>query len=315
MGIRPVSSFGNLNGLRTGPQPEESGEASSIQQPDGAALRHQRSTPAADFSDGSPLNPGRPAAGGIFLPVLHSAAGLFRTAANLGGRRCHSCGAPLKPGEISLCGQCAEALAPRTGGYCPGCGRCYREDISLPHLCANCLTSPKPWDGIVFHGVYDDRLRDLILQFKFHSRLGLSDLLGSLLTQAYLRSRRDPPDCVVPVPLHPERLRKRGYNQGLELARPVATALGSPLLSGALHRPRPTAPQMSLSARQRAENVRNAFIADEEGSENRQLLRGKTVLLVDDIMTTGATLEACSHALLNAGAAGVTGLVLARAAD
>src|SRR5205823_1833243 len=114
-------------------------------------------------------------------------------------------------------------------------------------------------------------------------------------------------DALVPVPLDAARVRERGYNQAALLAAPVAAALDVPLAPTWLRRTRPTRPQVGLSARERRVNVRGAFTCPEPAA-----VAGQRVLVVDDVMTTGATLEACAEALVAAGAAGVWGLIVAR---
>lgn len=180
-------------------------------------------------------------------------------------------------------------------------------------ICAECRLDPPPWDRLFFHGPYSGSLRDLIIDFKFHGGLHRTRLLISLASEAYRRGTADAvrsmalPDLIVPVPLHPRRIRERGYNQSLELARGLGVALGRPVAGDALARVRHTAPQMSLDKGQRRENIRDAFAAD------AGQVRGRTALLVDDVYTTGATLTECARTLRRAGAAGLDALVLARA--
>jgi ComF family protein len=116
-----------------------------------------------------------------------------------------------------------------------------------------------------------------------------------------------PVDVVVPVPLHTARLRERGYNQAALLARELAQQAGLPIDEGTLVRKRATAPQVELNAKQRKENVHGAFYC------SGNALTGKRVLLIDDVCTTGATLEACAVALYENGARSVQALTLARA--
>ena len=124
---------------------------------------------------------------------------------------------------------------------------------------------------------------------------------------AYLKEQRLPADVLVPVPLHPARLRDRGYNQSALLAKAMAVDGAAPVDAHSLVRRRSTVPQVGLDAGQRLENVRGAFHCSADG------LEGKNVLLIDDVCTTGATLEACAVALFQAGARGVRALTLARA--
>ena len=222
--------------------------------------------------------------------------------------RCHACGRRIQGGEGALlCPECEQELAPRSGGFCPGCGELYLDKSRPPYLCGNCRISPMPWDGFFFHGPYHGPLGALIRDYKFRSRLGLGVLLGTFLTHAYTRLDPNPrPDLIIPVPLHKSRLVHRGYNQSLEPVRVLARAVSRPLAPGALIRNRHTTPQTRLKANERERNLRGAFTADQK------LVRGKTILLIDDIMTTGATLKESAKTLKRAGAVGLDVLVLAR---
>lgn len=228
----------------------------------------------------------------------------------LGASRCPACGRALAPGQ-SLCPDCARTMAPRGGGFCPGCGARFGLESYEPSLCGDCRESPRPWRRFVFHSTYEEPLRSLILSFKFSQGLGRTELLRRTALQAldgWLANEDRPhPDLVVPVPLHPKRLRWRGYNQAAELARPLANRLGTDLAHTALVRTRNTVPQSTLSGPDRLTNLKGAFRAD------HAQVNGKHALLVDDVMTTGSTLEECARALAESGAASVDVLVLARA--
>jgi len=164
-----------------------------------------------------------------------------------------------------------------------------------------------PWDRFFFYGPYRGPLGALIRDYKFKSRLGLGVLLGTFLIRAYTRlNPNQPPGLIVPVPLHKSRLAHRGYNQSLESARALAKAVSRPLAPNALIRNRHTTPQTRLKANERERNLKDAFTADQK------LVSGKTILLIDDIMTTGATLKESARTLKRAGAAGMDVLVLAR---
>lgn len=172
---------------------------------------------------------------------------------------------------------------------------------------------PRPWDALGFYGEYAGALRDLVLLLKFGGRLGGLGLLRGLAWKAYEFHRDRPdgfaqegPDLLTAVPMHWRRLLTRGYNQSAELARGVAKPLGVGLDTRALRKSRHTLPQSRLNARERKANLVGAFVAD------GLRVAGKNVLVVDDVMTTGATLEAASRALRLAGARRVEVLVLAR---
>ncbi len=230
--------------------------------------------------------------------------------------RCQACSGLLPPGACGpVCPDCAELLRPRLGGYCPHCGELAADPDAPPFLCNACRLSGRPWEGFAFHGPYDGLLRDLILGFKFHGRLGQGRVLAGLARDAYRRAAArtgagamDPagPGGIVPVPLHPKRLAWRGFNQSLELARLLAADLHRPVLPGALRRIRDTTPQSQLPGARRRANIAGAFLADPAQVAER------SVLLIDDVMTTGATIDTAADALCAAGAARVDVLVIAR---
>jgi ComF family protein len=180
-------------------------------------------------------------------------------------------------------------------------------DTDAPTVCGHCRLDPPPWERLHFHGPHAGVLRRLIIDYKFNGGLGRTRLLATLAADAFVRGGGPAPDLVVPVPLHVRRLLGRGYNQSTELARVLGRALSRPVARAALVRTRHTVPQTRLGMRERRENIRDAFAASPEQ------VSGRTILLVDDVYTTGATLTECARTLLGAGAAGVEVLVLARA--
>lgn len=189
-------------------------------------------------------------------------------------RRCLLCAA--QAGHDHLCPACSAEL-PRVPLACPRCAL----PVITPGMCPACLRHPPPFDAALAPLVYDGAARYLLTQFKFHGRLSHGVPLAEALLAA-VRERSDSlPEVLLPVPVHPRRLRERGYNQALELARPLAHALGVPLRATALQRIRPTSPQMTLPEAARAANVRGAFAAREPLPTH--------VALVDDVLTTGAT--------------------------
>lgn len=182
--------------------------------------------------------------------------------------------------------------------------------------CGECRKSPAAFDKARSFGIYTGNLRRVILHMKFGRQERLGKRLGELLAGPWdslpeLRERDAP--VIVPVPLHPSRQRERGFNQAELLAAGLVRALrkgGAELrvAKGGLRRKRATPPQTGLSLAARRENLRGAF----EVSHPEQI-RGRSVVLIDDVMTTGATLSACARALKRAGAERVFGLTLARA--
>ncbi len=192
------------------------------------------------------------------------------------------------------------------GGHCPACGLPFPVAATADHMCPDCLSRPPAWDALAFHGPYEGLLRDLLLAFKLRGRLGLSALLRDLAAGAWAACGHPVPDLVVPVPLHPARLARRGFNQALELALGPARAMGLPVAAEALGRQLDTRTQTGLSAAGRVANVRGAFRTDPA------VVQGRHVLLVDDILTTGGTLGECCRVLRRAGAQRVSALVVAR---
>jgi len=222
--------------------------------------------------------------------------------------RCPVCGVVMTEKGTGLCMDCTDALAPRTLGYCPQCGAIHGDTGAPPTVCGDCRHDPPPWDGIAFHGVYGDTLRSLILGYKFGGMFGSTHILEALAQDAFNRHGLRTPDLLIPVPLHGRRLLRRGFNQSTEISRALGKRLGRPVRNDALTRIRNTPPQTRLGHSERRENIKDAFRADAEA------VRGKVVLLVDDVYTTGATLRECVRTLRRAGAAGVDVLVLAKAA-
>ncbi len=210
--------------------------------------------------------------------------------------RCASCD---RLGEW-LCASCAAQIVRLPDPICRRCGLPAR----LP-LCWRCRGSRSSLDGIRAFGYLDGTLRAAVHGLKYRGRRGATRPLARLLNQIATQESL-PHDLVVPVPLHPDRLAERGFNQAELLAEEVALLTGRPIGRAALSRVRATPPQVHSGIAERRRNVLGAFRASEEAVEGRE------VLLIDDVATTGATLESCARALRAVGAASVWGLVLAR---
>lgn len=220
--------------------------------------------------------------------------------------RCPVCAVVTDKSHGSLCLACADELRPRTIGLCPSCGTMYGDDTAQPTLCGECRHTPPPWDNLHFHGKYEGKLRELILNYKFNGGVGTTHLLADMAQRAFDTPDARLPDIIIPVPLHTRRLLKRGFNQSTEISRILGRALDKPILTDGLIRTRHTPPQTSLGHTERQENIKDAFEAD------ATKVKGKIALLVDDVYTTGATLTECTRTLKRAGASGVDVLVLAR---
>ena len=210
---------------------------------------------------------------------------------------------------LDLCETCEQSL-PLIRRPCPRCG------LPLPagtrrRPCGFCLLRPPPFHCCVAPLRYAPPVDGLISGFKYHARLPAGKVLAGSLAAALVRFYRGRPlpQLLIPVPLHPRRLRSRGYNQALELAREIAPALGLPLDPGCCRRHLETPPQKGLDARQRRRNLRGAFSL-EDGAALAGLRR---VALLDDVITTGSTAGEITRLLLRAGVAEVHVWALARA--
>lgn len=217
--------------------------------------------------------------------------------------RCVLCDAPGAQGR-DLCVACAAELA-YVGHACERCGRPLA--VAAGSVCGRCLRRPPPYAAVFAPLSYVAPVDRLIAEFKFRGRLTHAALFASLLIEAAESAGRRPPELLLPVPLHRTRLRERGYNQALELARPLARHWGVRLDPFALVRVRATAAQMQLPAKQRLRNVRGAF-AVRAGAA-----MPASVAVVDDVMTTGATAAELARVLRRAGVRRVEVWALARA--
>lgn len=205
--------------------------------------------------------------------------------------------------QRDLCAACAADLV-RNDMCCPRCA--VPLETSAP-LCGECLQREPSFAAAFAPFVYCSPLDQLVTRLKFGGSLAAGRVLSELWIDV-LRSTRPPrPDALIPVPLHPGRLRERGYNQALELARPLAQTLRIELCDDLLARVRVTAAQSNLDAVARRKNLRGAFCV---GSDRPLPAH---VAVVDDVMTTGATLQECARTLLRAGARRVDVWALARA--
>lgn len=220
-----------------------------------------------------------------------------KCAAMLLPQDCFLCAAPA--GNAALCPQCLDSLPRLTAVRCPICA------LPTPdsQVCGACLRHPPHFDATSAVFRYEFPVDRLVQALKYAHRLAVTDVLGRMLAQGAPARR---PDLIVPVPLSPVRLAQRGFNQALEIARPLARALDASVETRGVHRSRDTPPQAGLPWKERAKNIRHAF---ECGID----LGGKTVLVVDDVMTTGSTLDELARILKAHGAARVVNRVLARA--
>jgi ComF family protein len=223
-----------------------------------------------------------------------------------------------EPGGASICRACWESLQPWLGPSCERCGLPFASLQAVDFvnsLCSLCWQGEQEFDMARSYGLYAGNLRKTILHLKFHGRDYLGNRLGALLARPWEALPEFDSAIVVPVPLDPSRRRQRGFNQAELLARGLVRRLrkeqrfhGLQLVSGSLRRIRATLPQVGLSVSARRENVSGVFSV-----ARPEQVRNRTVVLIDDVMTTGATLSACAAALKRAGASRVLALSLARA--
>jgi ComF family protein len=214
-----------------------------------------------------------------------------------------------EPGERIVCRACLGRLVPRRGPVCPACGR-FLEGSGGDHLCAACLEAPPDYAVHRSCGAYGGTLREVILLFKYRKFAPLSGPLARFAEDALGTEVRlwEGADYLVPVPLHPARRRERGFNQSRLLARDLGRARGLKVLRGSLVKARNVPAQAGLRAADRERNVVGAYAA-----RRPERLRGRVLVLVDDVTTTGATLRECARVLLEAGAKEVRAITLAQA--
>ncbi len=223
---------------------------------------------------------------------------------------CRLCREPLdRPGERIVCGGCLGRLEPRTGPVCVRCGR-FLDTAGAEPVCGRCLEREPAYAVHRSCGLYGGTLKDVILLFKYRRYAPLGRPLarfadGSLGADGRLWTGAD---ALVPVPLHPARRRERGFNQSRLLALELGRLRGLGVLDGVLVKTRNAPAQAGLKAAERERNVRGTYAvrrADRVG--------GRTLVLVDDVTTTGATLRECARVLVEAGAREVRAVTLAQA--
>ncbi len=226
---------------------------------------------------------------------------------------CRICGAVLASAtRIPICQPCLDSLRPFPGPACQKCGRPFvsvrAAEVARP-LCQVCRRGVYAFDLARSYGRYEDAMVSAITLLKYHAVRPLGGWFAARLTEVIAREPKSfVADVVAPVPLHPARLRERGYNQAELIARPLARAMRLPLNSLLLVRTKPRPEKLKLTRKERWRTVRGAYVIRPGSQVDKQ-----RVLLVDDVFTTGATLDACARALHQAGASSVIGITVARA--
>ncbi len=225
------------------------------------------------------------------------------------GNHCYLC-ANRSEGRETICPACLDDL-PFNTNACPGCAK----PNAASRLCAACLNRTVSPGGVGRSGVFIYKSRALfqyhypvnhiIHCMKFRQCLELANYLGEMMGEIFFNHDTTLPDCIIPVPLHARRLVSRGYNQSVELARPLARQLGVNLDTHSCKRVRNTIPQSDLPAKKRKGNVRNSFSVTQGINYNH-------VLLIDDVITTGSTVNELARTLYKAGVARVDVLACAK---
>jgi ComF family protein len=208
---------------------------------------------------------------------------------------CVLCGAA--GGDEQICGPCDAELPRLARSRCAVCALPLASEARNEGVCGACLDSPPRYARVLAPFRYEYPLDAVIRAYKYGGRLAYSRLFGAALAAVATRDA----DAIVAMPLSPARLAERGFNQALEIARVVADATGIPLLPFACRRVVDTPPQAALPWKERAKNVRRAFVCDAD-------LTGRRVAVVDDVLTTGATLNELARVLRKAGRSGGAGL-------
>ncbi len=223
---------------------------------------------------------------------------------------CPVCRGPLAD-QGGLCAGCWSRLSFIAPPYCERLGIPFVYDPGPGMLSMEAIADPPAYTRARAAVRYDDVARALVHAFKYRDRLDLAPIMGSWMARAG-RELLTEADGLVPVPLHWRRLWARRFNQSAALAKAMAAASGVPLVHDALKRVRATPQQVGLPRAQRATNVQGAFRVPKE---KRGDVRGRRLILVDDVLTSGATVDTCAQALLRAGAANVDVIVFARVVD
>ena len=211
-----------------------------------------------------------------------------------------------------VCRLCWENIQPLTGPSCACCDQPFVSSSATlwtpDHKCQDCLERPPVYQRAWTLFPYVPPLQNAICSFKYRGKLGMAKPLASLMILAMPPSLKA--DIVVPVPLHPSRLRAREFNQSLLLADYIGRHMGLPVSATALIRVVSTDPQTTLTRHERLRNLRRAFAV-----RTPLAVTGRRILLVDDVFTTGTTLNECAKTLLKAGAESITAITLARTID
>jgi len=223
---------------------------------------------------------------------------------------CLTCGSrELYKRECLICKVCVNSIPFITHPFCTRCGKPFSTKSERDHLCGECLTHNSYLTTVRALGKYEGILKTMIHEFKYKQKFALRNVFA-LLLDTYPTDDINffSYDLFIPVPLHLDRLKQRGFNQAVMWGDILKKKYNVPLERTALKRTESTLPQVSLHGKTRKSNVRNAFKVTDS-----TLARDKAILLLDDVYTTGATMNECARVLIEAGAFRVDGFVIARA--
>jgi ComF family protein len=214
-----------------------------------------------------------------------------------------------KENDLSLCTTCRTAIKPLCPPFCPLCGLPVPSGDGEGYLCGPCLEEKRHFEVHRSSGLYEGVLKEAIHHFKYGGVFSLVRVFGGFMQPTLQAlSQEYPVDVMIPVPLYIRRLRERGFNQALLLVKELNKRFGIPYEGRALKKIKDTPVQIFLKKRERKKNLTGAFQV-----KDTEAIQGKSVLLVDDVYTTGATVNECSRTLLKAGAERVAVLTVARA--
>ena len=199
-----------------------------------------------------------------------------------------------------ICLACWQVISPYKGPICRKCGKPLASDVSI--ICSTCIKDAPAFEWVRSFGIYEGTLREAVNLLKYKRIKRLSRLLSKLMLNLKIPQAH----AIIPVPLFKRRLRQREFNHSALLAKHLADYTGIPLIQNCLIKVRDTRPQVGLSAKERRKNIRNAFTITD-----RQFLQKKDFILVDDVVTTGATVRECSMMMKKAGAKNIYVITLA----
>lgn len=223
---------------------------------------------------------------------------------------CHGCKTFMPDaGELHICKACLSGSPFIVSPLCTVCGSPMLTAGGIDHICGSCLTEPPPFIAARSAVLFEGPVRELIHGFKYGRKVQHARPLGMLAAGALSPFAVEAgADLVVPVPLHMKRIRQRGFNQAILVGEILSRKWGLPFYRDGLCRTRWTEPQISLSVNERERNVRGAFAVKKDG-----IFKGKRVILVDDVYTTGSTVSECSRTLKRGGAEAIFVATIARA--